>query len=235
MADRQAGLNDENETMNKQGLLSRIRDEWLVLILRGDTPQQTEDTFDALIEGGATLIEVPFTTPDACGIIERLRARHGARIVVSAGTVTTAEQAGAAIASGAQGIVSPNLYPPVVEVAVGAGVISMPGCMTPSEIADALRMGADVIKLFPCDMVGPKFLWFMQGPFPGVRIMPAGCITLENMSAYHEAGAFAGVAGVTTEMALADAVCGRRFSEITGCAQRWVQAVRLMKQPKTAQ
>lgn len=214
--------------MDKETNLKRLHDEWLVLILRGDTPQQTEDTFDALVEGGATLLEVPFTTPGACDVIQRLREKHGARVVVSAGTVTTPEQARAAIASGAEGIVSPNLYPAVVEVAVEAGVLSAPGCFTPSEIADAMRMGADVIKLFPCDMVGPRFVFFMQGPFPGVRIMPAGSIVLENMESYYAVGAFAGVAGVTTEMALAKAVREGDFAEITACARRWFAAVRAM-------
>ena len=215
--------------MGKETNLRRLNEEWLVLILRGDTPQQTEDTFDALVEGGATLLEVPFTTPGACDVIRRLREKHGSRVVVSAGTVTTAKQARAAIASGAEGIVSPNLYAPVVEAAVEAGVVSAPGCFTPSEIAEALRMGADVIKLFPCNMVGPQFVFYMQGPFPGVRIMPAGSIVLENMQSYYDVGAYAGVAGVTTEMPLARAVRERDFAEITACARRWVAAVKAMK------
>ncbi|MBN2308716.1 MAG: bifunctional 4-hydroxy-2-oxoglutarate aldolase/2-dehydro-3-deoxy-phosphogluconate aldolase [Candidatus Hydrogenedentes bacterium] len=215
--------------MSKQTNLARLHEEWLVLILRGDTPQQTEDTFEALVEGGATLLEVPFTTPGACDVIRRLRERHGGRVMVSAGTVTTAEQARAAIDSGAEGIVSPNLHAPVVEAAVEAGVLSAPGCFTPSEIADAMRMGADVIKLFPCDMVGPRFVYFMQGPYPGVRIMPAGSILLENMESYYAVGAFAGVAGVTTELALSEAVQDRDFATITACARRWVSAVRAMK------
>ena len=130
---------------NKEAILKRMHDNWLVLILRGDTPQQTEDTFDALIEGGATLLEVPFTTPGAANVIRRLRERHGERVVVSAGTVTTREQAREAIANGAQGIVSPNLFAPVVEAAVGADVLSAPGCFMPSEVADAMRMGADIV------------------------------------------------------------------------------------------
>ena len=219
----------QKKEMSKETNLRRINDEWLVLILRGDTARQTEDTFDALIEGGATLVEVPFTTPGACDVIRRLREKHGPRIIVSAGTVTTAEQARAAIASGAEGIVSPNLYAPVVEAAAGAGVLSIPGCFTPSEIADAMRMGADIIKLFPCNMVGPQFVFYMQGPFPGVRIMPAGSIVLENMESYHAVGAFAGVAGVTTEMPLARAVRERDFAEITACARKWVAAVKAMK------
>jgi len=214
--------------MEKDKQLQRLHEDWLVLILRGETPRECLDVFEALIEGGATLLEVPFTTPDACRVIETLRARHGARVMVSAGTVTTVEQARAAIASGAEGIVSPNLHPPVVEAAVSAGVLSAPGCFTPSEIADALRMGADVIKLFPCDMVGPRFVYFMQGPYPGVRIMPAGSITLANMAAYHSVGAFAGVAGVTTELELAEAVRARDFSAITACARQWVATVRAL-------
>ena len=215
--------------MSKEINLKRLNDEWLVLILRGDTPQQTEDTFDALVEGGATLLEVPFTTRGACDVIQRLRQKHGSRVIVSAGTVTTAEQARAAIASGAEGIVSPNLHAPVVEAAVEAGVLSAPGCFTPSEIADALRMGADVIKLFPCNMVGPQFVFYMQGPFPGVRIVSAGSIVLENMQSYYDVGAYAGVAGVTTEMPLAKAVKERNFAEITACARKWVAAVQAMK------
>jgi 2-dehydro-3-deoxyphosphogluconate aldolase/(4S)-4-hydroxy-2-oxoglutarate aldolase len=125
--------------------------------------------------------------------------------------------------------VSPNLYEAVVEEAVSAGVVSAPGCFTPTEAAHAMRMGADIIKLFPCDRVGPRFVYFMQGPCPGVRIMPAGSITIHNMSDYCAAGAFAGVAGVTTEMPLADAVKNRRFAEITECAREWTAAVRRMK------
>ncbi|MBP8129266.1 MAG: bifunctional 4-hydroxy-2-oxoglutarate aldolase/2-dehydro-3-deoxy-phosphogluconate aldolase [Candidatus Hydrogenedentes bacterium] len=218
--------------MSKADILKRLHDEWLVLILRGETAQQAEDTFEALIEGGATLLEVPFTTTGACEVIRHLRERHGARVVVAAGTVTTPEQARAAIASGAEGIVSPNLHAPVVEEAVDAGVISAPGCFTPSEIADALRLGADIIKLFPCDMVGPRFVYFMQGPFPGVRMMPAGSILLQNMESYYEVGAFAGVAGVTTELALAREVTKGDFAAITACARRWVTAVRAMKSRK---
>lgn len=218
--------------MTKTEALARINKDWLVLILRAESIPQAKNTFDALIEGGATLLEVPFTTEGACTIIEYLRNRYDQRIVVSAGTVTTAEQARAAIAAGAQGIVSPNLFPPVVEAAIEAGVVSAPGCFTPSEIADALRLGADIIKLFPCDMVGPRYLFFMQGPYPGVRIMPAGSILLENMQSYYDAGAFAGVAGVTTELALAHEVRDGDHAAITACAQRWVKAVQSLREGK---
>ncbi len=216
--------------MNKDALLQRIHDAWLVMILRGDTARQTEDSFEAIIQGGGTLLEVPFTTPDACSVIASLRRRHGDRVVISAGTVTDPDQARQAIDSGAQAIVSPNFYAAVVEEARSRGVITAPGCFTPSEVADALRCGADIIKLFPCYPVGPEYIGYLQGPLPGTRVMPAGAITLENMKAYYDAGAFAGVVGVTTEMQLLEAVRERRFDEITACARRWLEHVEGLKQ-----
>jgi 2-dehydro-3-deoxyphosphogluconate aldolase/(4S)-4-hydroxy-2-oxoglutarate aldolase len=215
--------------MDKEAILRRMHADWLVMILRGDSARQTEEAFDAIVEGGGTLLEVPFTTPDACAAIANLRRRHGDRVIVSAGTVTHPDQARQAIESGAQAIVSPNVYPAVVEVAVEQGVISMPGCFTPSEVADALRLGADVIKLFPCNPVGPEYLGYLLGPFPGTRIAPAGSIVLENMKAYYDAGAFAGVAGVMTEMRLADAVRAGRFDEITACTRHWIEQVQRMR------
>ncbi len=220
--------------MNKSEVLERIHRDWLVLILRDDSVRRAIDTFEALIAGGATLVEVPFTTAGACQIIEHLCRRHGERVLVSAGTVTTAEQVRQALASGARVIVSPHLDPAVVEATVKVGAVSAPGCFTPSEIAHALRLGADVIKIFPCNMLGPQFLMYIQGPFPGTRLMPAGSVDLENMRAYYDQGAFAGVVGVTVEMRLAEAVRDGRFDEITACARRWVEAVGRMKCRTTA-
>ncbi len=199
---------------DKERVLARIGKEWLIAILRGDTAEETEAGCEALVEGGAALIEIAFTTPGASGIIERLKTRHGDRIVVSAGTVLTVAQAQEAVDHGAQAIVAPNLFPPVVEYALSRGVVAMPGCLTPTEVADALRLGADLIKLFPAYPVGPEYIGFLRGPYPGVRVVPAGCVTLENMETFWKAGAFAGVTGVTTEMRLLEAVKARDHRRI---------------------
>ena len=215
--------------MNKTDVIATIHDQWLSMIMRGDTAQETLAAMEAVIEGGSRVVEVAFTTPDVCRVIGELHRRHGDRIVLAAGTVRTADQARQAFNHGARVIVSPNLYAPVVETALKLGAVSIPGCFTPTEVADALRLGADIIKLFPCEVGGPNLIRYLQGPFPEVRLLPAGAVTLENMQAYYQAGAFAAVAGVTTEMQLLQAVKGGRYDEVTRTTQAWLARVAEMK------
>ncbi len=215
--------------MDKNAIIEIIGAEWLCLITRGDTAEQTQRTCEALIAGGARLIEVAFTTPNVCDVLAKLKSAHGDRIVLSAGTVRTAEQARMAIDSGAQVIVSPNLCEEVVETAVSSGVVSMPGCVTPTEIENALRMGADLIKLFPCYAFGPQYISYINAPLPEAKIVPAGSITLDDMKDYHDNGAFAGVAGVTTEMKMLEAIKAGKWDDVTVDARHWLRRVREMK------
>ena len=214
--------------MDKNEIIKRMGAEWLCLIMRGDTADETIRTFEALIAGGAKIIEAAFTTPNVCEAIRHLRKNHGDNIILSAGTVRTAEQAQMAVDAGAQVIVSPNLYSDVVETALKNGCVSMPGCVTPSEVDNALRMGADLIKLFPCSPLGPEYLSYLIAPMPEAKIVPAGSITLDNMKDYYARGAFGGVAGVTTEMQLLAAIKAGKWSEVTNAARHWTERVREM-------
>ena len=109
----------------------------------------------------------------------------------------------------------------MVELAIERDAVAIPGCFTPTEVADALRCGADIIKLFPCDMVGPDYLAYLQGPFPGVRIMPVGRITLENMQSYYDKKAFAGCVS-STSMGLLKFMRAGRYDEVTATMRRWI-------------
>lgn len=215
--------------MDKNEAIKRIGEGWLCIIMRGDTAEETIKTCDALIEGGARLIEVAYTTPNVGEVIKHLSGTYGEEIVLSAGTVRTVDQAKAAVDFGANVIVSPNLFKDVVEYALSAGAVSMPGCVTPTEIEDALRMGADLIKLFPCYPFGPEYIKYVNAPLPEARIVPAGKITLDNMSEYYGCGAFAGVVGVTTEMKMLSAVKAGKWSEVSRAAAHWVGRVRELK------
>ncbi|MHB9037966.1 MAG: bifunctional 4-hydroxy-2-oxoglutarate aldolase/2-dehydro-3-deoxy-phosphogluconate aldolase [Armatimonadota bacterium] len=216
--------------MDKSKVIKKIGEEWLGIIMRGDTAEETYATCETLIAGGAKLIEVAFTTPNVSEVISKLNKRYGDEIVLSAGTVRTTEQARMACDSGAHVIVSPNLYEEVVKFAVNNGLVSMPGCVTPTEIENALRLGADLIKLFPCYLFGPQYIGYINAPLPEAKIVPAGKITLDNMKEYYDNGAFAAVVGVTTEMKMGAAVKSKKWQDVTAATRHWLERVREMKQ-----
>ena len=209
--------------MNKAEVLNAIGNQWLLPIMRGDTAEETLLTCEALIAGGARVIEVAFTTPDVCTVIKTLKKRHGENVILSAGTVRSSKQAERAIAAGADVIVAPNLCAAVVEIAMAHGKLSMPGCVTPTEIEDALRMGADLIKLFPCYSLGPEYVSYINAPLPEAKLVPAGSVNLQNMKAYYEHGAFAGVVGVTTEMSLTKEVKLGEWKRISEVVSKWLR------------
>ncbi|MCL5102879.1 MAG: bifunctional 4-hydroxy-2-oxoglutarate aldolase/2-dehydro-3-deoxy-phosphogluconate aldolase [Armatimonadetes bacterium] len=215
--------------MDKAKIIKTIGEEWLGIIMRGDTAEETLATCEAIIAGGTKVVEVAFTTPNVCAVIGELRRRHGDDIILSAGTVRTPEQARMAIDSGAQVIVSPNLYEEVVKIAINNGLVSMPGCVTPTEIDNALRLGADLIKLFPCYPFGPQYIGYITAPMPEAKIVPAGKITLDNMKDYYDNGAFAAVVGVTTEMKMLAAVKANNWQEVTAATRHWLDRVKEMK------
>jgi len=90
-----------------------------------------------------------------------------------------------------------------------------------------LRYGADIVKLFPCDMVGPEYLSYLRGPFPDVRIMPVGRITLENMQSYFDKKAFAGCVS-TTSMGLLEFIRAGQYDRVTAIMRHWVEITRKM-------
>jgi 2-dehydro-3-deoxyphosphogluconate aldolase / (4S)-4-hydroxy-2-oxoglutarate aldolase len=204
-------------------VIELIGDQWLCFIMRGETAAQTIDTVDALIAGGTRIVEVAFTTPGVTKVIRELRSRHGEAVVIAAGTVTTVEQAKQAIDSGADVIVSPDAYPPVIEATKALGAVSIPGCMTPTEIGMAMRSGADIVKIFPCDVGGPRFIDYVHGPYPEVKLMPAGAVSLSNMTDYMTARAYAAVVGVTTEMGLLEAIRDGRYEQVTEQTRSWLR------------
>lgn len=141
---------DPTASMNKREALQHIEREWLFMIMRGDTAQETLDTCEALIEGGAVLVEVAFTTPNVQEVMGQLRSRHGDRIVLAAGTVRTVEQAKMAIDCGVQVIVSADLYAPVVETALMDGDHGFGHVTT----LDAVDLAVEIAREAGIGMVG---------------------------------------------------------------------------------
>ena len=162
----------------------------LVAILRGITPDAIEAVGAALIEAGFRRIEVPLNSPDALASIERLARFADDAVIVGAGTVLTTQQVASVRDAGGSLVVSPNTAPPVISAAVAAGMISLPGFLTPSEAFAALDAGAHGLKLFPANGVDPAVLGAQRAVLPpAVPILAVGGIKPETMAAWRAAGA----------------------------------------------
>ncbi|MGF7148813.1 2-dehydro-3-deoxyphosphogalactonate aldolase [Sphingomonas zeicaulis] len=162
----------------------------LVAILRGVKPDEVEAIGDALVDAGFTLIEVPLNSPDPLVSIAALAKRLAGRALVGAGTVLTPAQVGEVAAAGGQLIVSPNTNAAVIEATVAAGMVSLPGCFTPTEAFAALAAGAHGLKFFPAEAMSPGVLKAQLAVLPrDVPKLVVGGIAPTNMGPWHAAGA----------------------------------------------
>ncbi|HZG85365.1 bifunctional 4-hydroxy-2-oxoglutarate aldolase/2-dehydro-3-deoxy-phosphogluconate aldolase [Paenibacillus sp.] len=176
--------------------VTRIMEHGIVAVIRGVPAERVPDVARALRNGGVRTLEVTAGTPGAMALIERLAAELGGDVLVGAGTVLDAETARAAILSGARFIFSPTVHAPTIAAAKRYGVVSIPGAMTPTEIVSAYERGADLIKVFPASVLGPRFFSDVRGPLPHIPLMPTGGVDASNLAAYVQAGAAAfGVGG----------------------------------------
>jgi 2-dehydro-3-deoxyphosphogalactonate aldolase len=162
----------------------------LVAILRGLTPDEAEDVGEALVDAGFTLIEVPLNSPDPLESIARLARGLAGRAVIGAGTVLRVADVAAVRAAGGTMIISPNANVAVIAASAAAGLVSLPGVVTPTEAFAALEAGATALKLFPAEDSSPTVLKAMRAVLPKtVRVLPVGGIGPDNMGPWRDAGA----------------------------------------------
>jgi 2-dehydro-3-deoxyphosphogluconate aldolase/(4S)-4-hydroxy-2-oxoglutarate aldolase len=168
----------------------RILASRLIGIVRLDDLDLAVAAGTCAIDAGLEAVEVTFTLPSAARAIERLRAARPSALI-GAGTVRHANELEAAVDAGAQFLVAPGLHPELVQAAQRVGVPMLPGVFTASEVDFALRLGADLMKLFPAEPSGAAYMSALLQPFPGARLVPTGGIGPENAAAYLKAGAVA--------------------------------------------
>lgn len=170
--------------------------EKVIPVARDLDGSMAPDLARALLEGGFTTMEV---TVEGGGGVEAIESLRGIDIVVGAGTVTSIEQAGAAVEAGAVFLVSPHFDPGLFDWAGHNDVAYVPGGLTPTELISAWRLGPPAVKLFPATVGGPEYVRGLLGPFPDLRLIPTGGIDADNMAEYLDAGAAAvGVGGWLT-------------------------------------
>ncbi|OGD74284.1 MAG: hypothetical protein A2Y64_03585 [Candidatus Coatesbacteria bacterium RBG_13_66_14] len=160
----------------------------VVPVIRTAEPGMALPAAEALIAGGASVLEVALTCPDA---LEAVAALAG-RVPVGAASVYSVETLEEAVRRGAAFTVSPHSDPALLERALGMGTLHIPGAATPTEAVAAVRAGAALVKIFPArELGGPAYLRALLAPLPGMRLIPAGGVSLDEVPAYLAAGAFA--------------------------------------------
>ncbi|MBX3384909.1 MAG: bifunctional 4-hydroxy-2-oxoglutarate aldolase/2-dehydro-3-deoxy-phosphogluconate aldolase [Phycisphaeraceae bacterium] len=175
--------------MHAEEFLTFYRSQRASAILRTDDQGTARRAMHAAIEGGFRVCEFTLTVPGALDLIAEFSKIDG--VVVGAGTVLTPEEALAAYDAGASFLVSPVVDEHVIDQAAGLDLAMMPGCATPTEMLRAWRAGAPLQKLFPAPGTGPAWVAQTLGPMPFLRIVPTSGVTLENVRAYLDAGAYA--------------------------------------------
>jgi 2-dehydro-3-deoxyphosphogluconate aldolase / (4S)-4-hydroxy-2-oxoglutarate aldolase len=187
--------------MTKSEFLDQIKTAPVIAILR--RPKVDLMTcVAALVDAGIRFIEATVDSPECLPFLESNAEKYEGALI-GAGTVTTPELAGKAIAAGAKFLVTPNTNLEIIQIARAHGVLIFPGAMTPTEIFSAYQAGADAIKVFPAATLGSSYFKEIRGPFPQISLMATGGITVANAADFFAAGANA--IGVGGSLALRDA------------------------------
>jgi len=199
----------------------------LVAIVRTDSPDQAAKIADACAQGGVAALEITFTVPGAAAVIADLVKRHKPeQMVIGAGTVLDPETARVAILAGAQFLVSPAVSAETARLANRYQVPYMPGADNVRDVIEAMECGADIVKVFPGEILGPEFIKAVKAPLPQASLMPTGGVSIENAATWIKAGAVAlGVGGNL----IAGAKTGD-FASITALAKRFIEAIRGARQ-----
>ncbi|HEY2121252.1 MAG TPA: bifunctional 4-hydroxy-2-oxoglutarate aldolase/2-dehydro-3-deoxy-phosphogluconate aldolase [Candidatus Acidoferrum sp.] len=178
--------------MNKEQLQNRVQEIGLIPVIRTSSAEDARFAVEEVSHGGIPLIEVTMTVPGAIEVIRDV-VKHVPDVILGAGTVLDVDTARRCIDAGAQFIGSPALDIPTVEfVAKNSYVIMMAGAMTPSEVLNARKAGADFVKLFPCSLIGAdSYIRALRRPFPDIPLIAGGGITQQNAAHYLLAGASA--------------------------------------------
>jgi 2-dehydro-3-deoxyphosphogluconate aldolase / (4S)-4-hydroxy-2-oxoglutarate aldolase len=191
-------------------VLSAILERKLVAIIRGAPPGEVHSLIESLYAGGVTLVEVTLNSDQALSLISAEASVWGDRVLIGAGTVLDAEAARSAIGAGARFIISPGFDKETIAATKAAGVVSIPGAYTPTEILAAHRFGADIVKVFPAS---PAYFNDLQGPLSHIRLMPTGGVTLANIRDFRGAVAYG----------VGSALVGG--ADLTGTARQFLQII----------
>jgi 2-dehydro-3-deoxyphosphogluconate aldolase/(4S)-4-hydroxy-2-oxoglutarate aldolase len=213
--------------MSKESHLQQVLDCGIVAVVRSPDSQQLVEVCRALADGGVTVVEITMTVPNALEVLRQVRQALGDRLLLGAGTVLDPETARAVLLAGAEYIVAPTINLDVIRLCQRYDKLVMPGAFTPTEILSAWEAGADIVKVFPADVVGPAFFKALRGPLPQIRLMPTGGVDLATAAAFLKAGACC--LGVGGQLVEPRAVAERNFDRIRDLARQYVTLIKQVR------
>ncbi len=210
--------------MSKEAQLQRVLDCGIVAVVRSHDSQQLVEVVRALVEGGVTVAEITMTVPNALEVLAQVRKALGDRVLLGAGTVLDPETARAVLLAGAEYIVSPTVNLEVIRLCQRYDKLVMPGAFTPTEILSAWEAGADIVKVFPAEVVGPAYFKALRGPLPQIRLMPTGGVDLKTAGEFLKAGACC--LGIGSQLVEPTAVANRDFARLRELAGQYAAIVK---------
>ena len=205
-------------------IISLLTNPGVVAIIRAHQSTPVVPLFDALIAGGVNATEITMTTPNALASIREACAKIGERSLIGVGTVVTADDCRAAIDAGAEFIVTPICRPELATVAHAADRPIMMGAYTPTEAQMAHEAGADFIKIFPAETLGPAYIKALLAPLPHLRLVPTGGVDAKNIGEFLNAGCAA--VGIGSSLASAKILQEANWTELARRAAELVAAAR---------
>lgn len=209
--------------MTKDQVISRISKSGILPVIRASSADEALRAIDAICEGGIDTIEVTLTIPNAVDLIETL-TRELPNVLIGAGTVLSADDAQRCIDAGARFIISPATDLDVIRTCNENKTVVMPGALTPTEIIAAIAAGADVVKVFPVSALGGvDYIRSLKGPFPALKVVPTGGITIDTAAGFIKAGCLA--VGLGSDLVDLAAIREGRAQEVTATARRVLNSI----------
>lgn len=209
--------------MKRIKTLMKLQEEGIVAVIRAESREQGLLIVDAVKQGGIKMLEVTMTVPGALDIIKELTDHYkNEDVIIGAGTVLDPETARACIMAGANYVVSPSLNIETIKMCNRYRVPVMPGVMTVKDAIEALEAGAEVLKVFPGNILGPEAIKAFKGPLPQGNFMPTGGVNLSNIKDWFKAGVIA----VGTGSELTKGALDGNYELVTETARKFVEAVK---------
>lgn len=209
--------------MTKAEIIDRILNPGIVAIIRADSSEQLIDASAALLDGGVTGLEVTMTTPNALQVISDVRKKFGEKVLIGVGTVLDTETCRAALLAGAEFVVTPVTRPDIIKLCNRYSKPIACGAYTPTEALTAHESGADFVKLFPADQLGPTYIKNILAPLPMLRVIPTGGVTPQTAESFIKAGCVALAAG--SSLVSKDVLKSKDWKKLSETASEFVEAI----------